>query len=85
MPSEVDGVVLMDMQLPEMDGLDAKRRITAKHKPDSRPRMVAMTATAVRVTDREHCLAAGMDDSLTKPFRVDELIESLAQTVSRGS
>lgn len=46
MPSEVDDVVLMDMQLPEMDGLDAKRCITAKHKPDLRPRMVAMTATA---------------------------------------
>ena len=53
-------VVLMDAQLPGMDGLEATRRITAKYKRNERPRIVAMIANAMR-GDRERCLAAGMD------------------------
>jgi signal transduction histidine kinase/CheY-like chemotaxis protein len=69
-------LVLMDVQMPEMDGLEASRRITAKHPPNQRPRIVAMTANAMQ-GDREECLAAGMDDYVTKPIRVDALVQAL--------
>jgi CheY-like chemotaxis protein len=71
-------LVLMDVQMPEMDGLEASRRITAKWKPDERPRIVAMTANAMQ-GDREACLAAGMDDYVTKPIRVEALVAALMQ------
>jgi signal transduction histidine kinase/DNA-binding response OmpR family regulator len=75
-------VVLMDVQMPEMDGLEASRRITAKWKPNKRPRIVAMTANAMQ-GDREECLAAGMDDYVTKPIRVDALVEALNRVPAR--
>jgi len=77
-------VVLMDVQMPEMDGLEAARRITARWKPDDRPRIVAMTANAMQ-GDREECLAAGMDDYLTKPIRVERLVEALNMVSARES
>ncbi|WP_204325979.1 GAF domain-containing protein [Sulfitobacter sediminilitoris] len=70
-------VVLMDVQMPEMDGLEASRRINRDH-PDNRPRIIAMTANAMQ-GDREMCLAAGMDDYIAKPIRVDRLIEALLE------
>ncbi len=73
---ETYDVVLMDVQMPEVDGLEASRRITAKYTPDKRPRIVAMTANAMQ-GDREECLAAGMDDYVTKPIRVDALVQAL--------
>jgi signal transduction histidine kinase/CheY-like chemotaxis protein len=69
-------VVLMDVQMPEMDGLEASRRIVAKGP--QRPRIVAMTANAMQ-GDREMCIAAGMDDYITKPIRVDQLVQALYQ------
>jgi len=75
-------VVLMDVQMPEMDGLEASRRITAKWPAPERPRIVAMTANAM-AGDREECLAAGMDDYVTKPIRVDALVEALLKVTSR--
>ena len=69
-------VVLMDVQMPEMDGLEASRRITASLPAGQRPRIVAMTANAMQ-GDREMCLAAGMDDYIAKPIRVDQLVEAL--------
>ena len=75
-------VVLMDVQMPEMDGLEAARRIVAKRQPDERPRIVAMTANAM-AGDRELCLAAGMDDYITKPIRVEQLIQALVQAQQR--
>ena len=69
-------VVLMDVQMPEMDGLQASRQITAKWSADARPRIIAMTANAMQ-GDREMCLSAGMDDYITKPIRVDQLVEAL--------
>jgi CheY-like chemotaxis protein len=75
-------VVLMDVQMPEMDGLEASRRITSTLQPDARPRIVAMTANAMQ-GDREACMAAGMDDYVTKPIRVDQLVEALNQAHAR--
>ena len=76
-------VVLMDVQMPEMDGLEASRRIVARW-PDAaqRPRIVAMTANAMQ-GDREACLAAGMDDYVTKPIRVEALVEALTKASAR--
>ena len=79
-------VVLMDVQMPEMNGLDATRAIrageagTGRHIP-----IVAMTAHAM-AGDRERCLESGMDDYMTKPVRADELagtVERYAMTNSR--
>ena len=75
-------VVLMDVQMPEMDGLEASRRICSRWKPGARPRIVAMTANAMQ-GDREMCLAAGMDDYLTKPIRVERLVEALNGVTAR--
>ena len=75
-------VVLMDVQMPEMDGLEASRRITAQYLSTERPRIIAMTANAMQ-GDREACLAAGMDDYVTKPIRVDALVHALNQTTPR--
>ena len=75
-------VVLMDVQMPEMDGLEAARRITAKFKPGTRPRIVAMTANAMQ-GDRDECLAAGMEDYVTKPIRVDALVDALTHIAAR--
>ena len=75
-------VVLMDVQMPEMDGLEASRRITQRWPNGQRPRIVAMTANAMQ-GDREECLAAGMDDYVTKPIRVDALAQALLAATSR--
>ena len=71
-------VVLMDVQMPELDGLDATRRICERWPPDARPRIIAMTANAL-LEDREECFAAGMDDYVAKPIRPDALAEALRQ------
>ncbi len=76
-------LVLMDVQMPEMDGLEATRRITAKWSSGDRPRIVAMTANAMQ-GDREMCLEAGMDDYVTKPIRVDALVEALNNVAARN-
>ena len=60
-------VVLMDVEMPEMDGLEAARGIHREWKGPERPRIVAMTANAMQ-GDREICLAAGMDDYVSKPI-----------------
>ena len=75
-------VVLMDVQMPELDGLDATRQICATMAAPQRPCIVAMTANAMQ-GDREMCLDAGMDDYLTKPIRVERLIEALMNVTPR--
>lgn len=71
-------VVLMDVQMPEMDGLEATRRIRKEISADRQPRIIAMTANAM-TGDRESCLQAGMDDYISKPIHVDALTRSLEQ------
>lgn len=71
-------VILMDVQMPEMDGLEASRRICSQWSVETRPRIIAMTANAMQ-GDRELCLAAGMDDYVTKPIRMEELVRALSQ------
>lgn len=71
-------VVLMDVQMPDMDGIEATRRIVSEWPSERRPRIIAMTANAMQ-GDREMCLAAGMNDYISKPIRTEKLIASLRQ------
>jgi CheY-like chemotaxis protein len=63
-------LVLMDVQMPEMDGLEATRII--RQKLGTQPSIVAMTANAMQ-GDREDCIAAGMDDYISKPINLNDL------------
>jgi signal transduction histidine kinase/DNA-binding response OmpR family regulator len=69
-------VVFMDLQMPELDGVGATRQIIAEHPPGRRPRIVALTANAYD-EDREACLAAGMDDYVSKPLKAETLQDAL--------
>ena len=77
-------LVLMNVQMPEMDGLEATRRIVEATDPAARPRILAMTANAMD-GDRERCLAAGMDGYISKPIRVDELVSALLAAPGAGA
>jgi CheY-like chemotaxis protein len=72
-------VILMDMQMPEMDGLTTTRCICQEWELALRPRIIAMTANAMQ-SDREACLAAGMDDYISKPISIEVLVQALINT-----
>jgi CheY-like chemotaxis protein len=74
-------LVLMDMRMPRMDGLESTRRIRALTL-DGQPRIVALTANAFE-EDRQACLAAGMDGFLAKPYRLDDLAALVADLRAR--
>jgi len=79
-------LIFMDVHMPEMDGLEASREINKAYSSDVRPKIIAMTANAMQ-GDKEECLAAGMDDYISKPVRVEALEEILerwgTQIISR--
>lgn len=74
-------LILMDVMMPVMDGLEATRRIRAEQAMANGPRIVAMSGDATG-ENRETCLATGMDVFLAKPFSADDLIRVLDETVS---
>src|SRR5436189_6405764 len=76
-------VVLMDVQMPHLDGLDATRQICERWPEKSRPQIVAMTANALP-EDREACFAAGMNDYVAKPIRPKELATALGRARPLG-
>jgi two-component system, sensor histidine kinase len=77
-------VILLDIQMPEMDGYETARRVRAKWATNEaeRPRMIAMTANALE-SDRDLCLEAGMDDYLSKPMQADALQAALERSAPR--
>lgn len=74
--NEVFDVIFMDVQMPELDGLEATRFILNKMVLPQRPYIVAMTAFALE-GDKEKCIEAGMDDYISKPFMIEEIIDQL--------
>jgi two-component system sensor histidine kinase/response regulator len=74
--------ILMDMQMPILDGLDATRRI--RRNPDRlHTPIIAMTANAF-AEDKARCMAAGMNDFLAKPFSPEDLFSTLLQQLDRA-
>ncbi|MDJ0651256.1 MAG: ATP-binding protein [Xenococcaceae cyanobacterium MO_188.B19] len=72
-------LVLMDVEMPEMDGITASKRITQRTDNDSKkPYIIALTAYATP-EDRNKCLAAGMNDFLTKPIRINDLHQAISK------
>jgi len=76
-------VVLMDVQMPELDGLDATRSIRALPVTVAQPWIIALTANAFE-QDRQLCMAAGMDDFVAKPFKQEALRDALMRTRSHS-
>ena len=72
-------LILMDCQMPTMDGFEASRRI--RDLPQKQPIIVAVTANAL-VGERERCLSAGMDDYLSKPFQAEQLVDVVSRWVA---
>jgi CheY-like chemotaxis protein len=77
-------LVLMDMQMPEMDGISAAKAIRASTGPEREVPIIALTANAL-VGQREICLDAGMNDFLTKPIRPDALYTAIVHWGAAGS
>jgi PAS domain S-box-containing protein len=77
-------VILMDVQMPKMDGVTATQRIYEMCSEDKRPFIIAMTANAL-VGDKEQYLAAGMDDYISKPVKLEILQDKLASLLEKGS
>ena len=77
--NEEFAVILLDVQMPELDGLEASRQICQRWARGERPRIIGLTANAME-GDRELCLEAGMDDYVSKPIRLEELVGALSRS-----
>jgi PAS domain S-box-containing protein len=75
-------LVLMDIQMPEMDGLEATQQVRARERREHLPHLpvIAMTAHAM-TSDREQCLSAGMDGYLSKPLRMNDLLQEMRRVL----
>jgi CheY-like chemotaxis protein len=69
-------IIIMDLQMPVMDGLDASRKIKSSDAINPKPIIIALTANAM-TGDKERCLEAGMDDYMTKPIQIKVLEENI--------
>ena len=72
-------VILMDIQMPEMDGVEATNKIRRSYLPNKQPRIIAMTANAMK-SDHDKYITSGMDDYIVKPFKVNELVRALIES-----
>jgi CheY-like chemotaxis protein len=77
-------LILMDCQMPEMNGYEATQEIRRREVPDLRVKIIAMTAEAIAGC-KERCLEAGMDDFIAKPVNREQLLEALKKWVAPGS
>jgi CheY-like chemotaxis protein len=82
--SQAFDLILMDLQMPEIDGLQATHQIRLSSSYSKQPRIVGLTANSLS-EERERCIGAGMNDSLTKPVRIHELKEVLEATSKIGT
>jgi len=74
-------VILMDLQMPEMDGIEATKRLRIPGTVANRPRIIAVTANVLQ-SDRDNCIAAGMDEFISKPMKVEDLAAALSRAGS---
>jgi CheY-like chemotaxis protein len=74
-------VILMDLQMPEMDGIEATKRLRIPGTIANRPRIIAVTANVLQ-SDRDNCIAAGMDEFISKPMKVEDLAAALSRAGS---
>ncbi len=77
-------LVLMDLQMPEMDGLEATRQIRARLPANRQPKIIALTANAMQ-GDRELCIAAGMDDHISKPVKMHEIAAAIRRHFDKST
>lgn len=78
------GIVLLDLQMPGLDGFQTAKRLREQEKQSGRsPRIIIALTAAATEHDREKCLAVGMDDFLTKPYRIDQIRESIFNAIAR--
>jgi len=75
-------LILMDIHMPEMDGMEATRCIRARPSPGGAPKIIALTADVLK-GERERCLNGGMDDYLTKPIKID-ILKSIIEDLQAG-
>jgi CheY-like chemotaxis protein len=78
-------LVLMDVQMPEMDGIEATRKIRLWERAAGRRVMIAAMTAHAMTEDRERCLEAGMDSYITKPFQIAQLAKVLRQAADESS